>query len=466
VGPGELVPGGSICGESSIDLIVAAPACASLLFRVADHVAHASGRRGPAPEVADALARLFIPFVFVVSAVTLLAWLGHGLALGPAFQRALTVLVVSCPCALGIAAPLCRVVAAGALARRGIIVRGEGALDQVAAARLIAFDKTGTLTEGRPTLLETLPQSAEVDEAHKVLVALEERSTHAVARAIREAMPAVEDAPRATDLRPVPGCGVAGEVGGAPAFAGKPEWVESLAGPAPAPLRALVTREQEEGRIAILLAWAERKWAAFSFGDSLRPEVPAAIRDLHKLGLRTTVLSGDSQRTTAAVTSLPGIQGAVGDCLPEDKARWLETAASETGCRVLFVGDGINDAPGLAVSVGIAVASGTDFARETADVLLLEPGLAPLPDLLRTARLMRTCIRQNFAWATVYNAVCIPLAAMGLLTPVWAAAAMVGSGLLVVLNAMRLQGARPPDPQGLERPVGAWTDEVASAHFS
>jgi Cu2+-exporting ATPase len=193
----------------------------------------------------------------------------------------------------------------------------------------------------------------------------------------------------------------------------------------------------------VLLAFGPGRWAALSFGDPVRAEAPVALADLRALGLEAAVLSGDGQRAAEVVAARVGAASARGGCLPEEKARALEQAEAATGRRAIFVGDGINDAPGLAAAVGVAVASGTDFARETADVLLLEPGLSALPDLVRAARRMRRLIRQNLAWAALYNAVLVPLAATGHLTPVWAAAAMVTSGLLVVGNALRLQGRAP-----------------------
>ncbi len=452
---GDRVPGGSICGETALDLVVTAPAAASLLSRIADHVARASGRRGAAPEMVDAIARLFIPGVLVLSAVTLAAWFAHGLPFPQAFHRALSVLVVSCPCALGIAAPLARVVSSGALARRGIIVRGEGALDQVAAAKTIAFDKTGTLTLGRPSLLSVEVERASEAEALAVLAGLEERSGHPIALAARQALPPGTEPSAAEQMRSTPGRGVSGVVGGAEARAGRPDWVQSEAGPSPKLLLEAVAREQGLGRTAILLAFGEGRWAAMSFGDPVRPEAPAALDELGALGLSTAVLSGDSQAVAESVSAAVGASQAFGDQLPEDKARLLEALGEKGEPRPLFVGDGINDAPGLAASVGIAVASGTDFARETADVLLLEPGLAPLPSLVAAARRMRTIIRQNLFWAALYNVVCIPLAAFGRLTPVWAAAAMVGSSLLVTLNALRAQNWK-------ESPSGAKAGKPAA----
>jgi heavy metal translocating P-type ATPase len=444
VAPGSEIPGGSVCGEAALDLVVTAPAAASLLSRVADHVARASGRRGPAPELADSIARVFIPSVLVLSAVTFGAWVLHGLGASSAFERALSVLVVSCPCALGIAAPLARVIAAGRLARRGVIVRVDGALDELAEARVVAFDKTGTLTRGRPSLAELAVSGATYAEALGALAALEERAGHPIAQAVRDAVPCGAPAPAVSELRAEPGRGITGLLDGAPAWAGRAGWVTALAGAPPAPLAEAVRREEQEGRTAILFAWGGGRWAALSFGDALREEAADTVAALHGLGLETTILTGDGEGAAGAVARRVGVTRVVAGCVPDEKARLLEELRERTGARALFVGDGINDAPGLASSVGVAVATGTDFARETADVLLLEPGLGQVPDLVLASRRMRTVIRQNLAWAGLYNAVLIPLAAAGRLTPVWAAAAMVASGLLVVANSLRLQGGAEP----------------------
>jgi heavy metal translocating P-type ATPase len=445
VEPGSEVPGGSVCGETALDLVATAPAAASLLSRVADHVARASGRRGKVAELADALARVFIPAVLILSAVTFGGWYLHGLAAGSAFERALSVLVVSCPCALGIAAPLARVIAAGRLARRGMIVRVDGALDELAGASVVAFDKTGTLTRGKPALAEIELFGATATDTLGALAALEERAGHPIAQAVRDALPASAPRPPVTELRSEPGRGITGLVDGVPAWAGRAEWVTSLAGAPPASVADAVTREERGGNTVILFAWGKGRWAALAFGDTLRDEAVETVGALNGLGLGTTILTGDGDGAAASVARRVGATRVLARCTPEEKARHLDEVAAGTGNRALFVGDGINDAPGLASSIGVAVATGTDFARETADVLLLEPGIGAIPDLVRSARKMRTVIRQNLAWAGLYNAILIPLAASGRLTPVWAAAAMVASGLLVVANSLRLNAGVAPE---------------------
>ncbi len=469
VATGDQVPGGSSVGETALDLEVNAPASESLLNRIADHVSSTTGQREDRPDLADLLARSFLPFVFVAAVVTAVAWFAYGLPVDQAFGRGLTVLVVSCPCALGIAAPLARVVASGTLATRGIIIRGAATLEYIATARSIAFDKTGTLTAGRLQLLGTTATDDNA-KALRLLAALEERSNHPIAEAAKRGVKALDDDPKAldgaldeaqksvdtADLRGIPGRGVTGRVAQARYLAGRPDWVEDQTGPLPEPLRAARDRAERRGNTVVALGEVDAgPLALFSFGDPLRAEAPRSVARLQELGLATEVLSGDMPAATESVARAVGAQRFKGKCLPEEKAKHLADRAKQDGQRPLFVGDGINDAPALAEAVGIAVASGTDFARETADVLLLEPDLETLPFLVDQARWMRRIVLQNLTWAAVYNAVAIPAAVFGLLTPVLAAAAMVSSSILVTLNALRL---RAPVR---ERPVKALAQSKA-----
>ncbi len=436
---GEPVPGGSTCGELPLDLEVVAGAEESLLSRIADHVALAAASRAPQAQVIDAVARIFVPLVTVLAVVTAAAWMTQGLPPAEAFIRGLTVLVVSCPCALGVAGPLARVLAAGALARRGIAVRGDGALDRAAVADTVAFDKTGTLTRGELRLVAAEYHGCTEHEALRILAGLEQDVHHAVAGAIRRVAEAVEPA-ILRDVEVVDGQGVRGMLDHRPALAGRPSWIAEAAGPVPPLLDSIVARQRDRGHTVILATWGERAWAALSFADRLRDEAAAVAAHLRGQELQTVILSGDSAEATARVGAEVGIRQALGDLTPEDKAAWIRRRSETDGEGTLFVGDGINDAPALAAGVGVAVAGGTDFARETADILLAAPGLDALPQIVGTARQMRKIIIQNLAWAGVYNAVALPAAVFGLLNPVLAAAMMVGSGLLVTLNALRLRG--------------------------
>ncbi len=440
VHPGSEVPGGSSCGEASLDLEVRAPASDSMLARIAEHVALATGSGGETARIIDAIARLFVPFVLVLAVVTGAGWMATGLALPQVFERALTVLVVSCPCALGVAAPLARVITAGALARRGILARDQGALDHIATARWAAFDKTGTLTGGRLDLVWHRAEGIDARRALPLLRALERSSAHPVAEALRRAVPGGEE--RAEDIEVVSGLGVRGRVGGIPVRIGRCGWVQEQAGrAAPLPLLEALSEHEGRGHTAVLACAGAEGWLALAFDDPPRHDAAAMVRGLQGAGMELAVLSGDAQCTTARLAEDLGIPQALGGCLPEDKARWLEAREREKGQRAVFVGDGINDAPAMASAVGVAVSSGTDFARETAAVLLLEPDLGAVADLVQAARRMRRVTIGNLAWAGLYNAVALPAAVLGLLNPVLAAAAMVGSGLAVTVNALRLRSA-------------------------
>jgi heavy metal translocating P-type ATPase len=446
---GDLVPGGSSCGESALELEVEAPAAESLLSRIADHVARASGQRPGGRDLADALARRLLPAVLVLAAATVAGWLAIGLVPGEALRRGLSVLVVCCPCALGMAGPLARVIAGGTLARRGIIVRGEGALDLAATARAVVFDKTGTLTRGELRACAITVEGASEVVALEALAALEKPSDHPVARAVRAST--TGDRHEVANAEVLEGRGVRGVLDGVPAVAGKPSWVRDSVGALASGIEQAVASEEAKGRTVVIVAWGEVQ-AAVSFGDALRPEAAGVTAQLAAAGLPVTVLSGDAEAPTARIACAVGAAEHRGGCRPEEKVSHLARIAQRTGARPIFVGDGINDAPALAASTGVAVATGTDFARETADVLLLRPGLDALPELVSIARRMRSVIRQNLAWAALYNVIAIPAAVLGHLDPILAAAAMVASSVLTTLNSTRL--ARHPRSAPADAPTG------------
>lgn len=448
VEPGDAVAAGSANGASTLLLEVTAPAHASTLARIAEHVARATGRRGTESEVTDALARAMLGGVLLLALVTLAGWVAQGAGLAAAFERALAVLVVSCPCALAVAAPLARVVAAGSLARRGVVVRQDGALDAIARARVAAFDKTGTLTLGEPSLELADACGGGAGEALEALARLERPTDHPVARAVRRALGnGVRNAAESAAAEPETGWrletggGVAAELDGWPAAAGSPAWVERQLRPLPPAARSAVARVEAAGASALAVAYGRGQCAVFAVQDTLRSEAAGVMAHMRQLGLETAVLSGDGEAAVASTALALGISTVRGRLTPEGKAEWLEELAATSGERALFVGDGINDAPAMAAAVGVAVASGTDFARESAAVLLLEPDLERVPELVDAARRMQRVIRQNFFWAATYNLVAIPLAAAGRLDPLIAAAAMVVSSIAVTLNSLRA-GAR------------------------
>jgi Cu+-exporting ATPase len=446
---GDFVPGGSNNGATQLHLEVVSLPESSLLTRIADHVKEAALASDQTPGVTDALARILLPVVFVLALATWAAGLRLGLPFSVAFERALAVLVVSCPCALAIAAPMARIVTASSLARAGIVVRGQGALDDAATSQCIAFDKTGTLTQGEMSLESVLSLSLEQEHAIALLAALEAPTGHPIALAMAREVPR-EEVLTATTVRVEVGKGITGEVEGRRIQAGSPEWIESTAGEFPTRISEAIKTYSHQGATPVLL-WASPVpgnpspgWAVFSFQDALRPEALEVRSKLKNLGLEVVLLSGDCQTTCDVVATTLTLNLAKGRLSPEQKAHWLHTKEKTASFRPLFVGDGINDAPALAAAVGVAVSNGTDFARETASVLLLEANLELLPRLIQASRKMRATIRRSLWWATGYNLVAVPLAMAGWLNPILAAAAMIASSILVSVNALRLRGAAFP----------------------
>ncbi len=436
LGRGALIHAGSTNGAMAAELEVAAPATGSLLSRIADHVAGA-GASESGSEVTDALARLLLPLMLLLAVVTAAAWSVNGLPFYEAFRRGLAVLVVSCPCALAVAAPLARVVSAAALARRGIVVRGDGAMDAIARARCVAFDKTGTLTTGELVLERVETDGATAEFTLELLATIESRTQHPIAQTIRQVCARTIPA-RSVNVSAVPGEGIHGTIDGDVVAAGRPSWITSRYGSVPDNLEQVIRGAKAAAKTVVLLAWKSRICAAFVFSDTIRDDAAGALLYIRSAGLETAVLSGDAPEPTERVAHALGIDEAASGMTPDGKARWLTREKSKSGNTPIFVGDGINDAPALAASVGIAVASSTDFARESAAVLLISPNLNSIPVLITTARRTTRIIRQNLTWAISYNATAIPLAAVGLLSPVIAAAAMVGSSLVVTLNSLRL----------------------------
>jgi Cu+-exporting ATPase len=463
---GDRVLGGSINGTGGIVIEATALAADSLVARIARLVREAHARRAPIENLADRVAAWFVPAVLGLALVTFLGWATFGpqprLALG--LVSAVSVLVIACPCALGLATPLAMTVAIGRAAREGMLVRSAAAVERLATAGTIVFDKTGTLTRGRPRIVaaglaeEPLPAGGQpgpspgfATEPLRGLLAtaaaVEAASEHGLARAFLEAAAAAGLAPpSASAVEAVVGRGVKGVVAGQPVLVGS-ERLLAEAGIAVPPSPA----GGASGGSVVYLAAAGRFAGWFVVADEPRPEARGVVAELAGRGLALQLLSGDAPAAAAAVASSLGIEAAAGGLAPADKSARVQSLVAErqaggTGS-VVFVGDGINDAPALAAAdVGIAMGSGADVALETADVTLLSGGLGPLPRLLDlTATTMRV-VKQNLALAFLYNVLAIPVAAgvlyplVGHVTsPMLAAAAMTFSSLSVIANSLRLR---------------------------
>jgi Cu+-exporting ATPase len=463
---GDRVLGGSINGKGALVIRATAAAADSLVARIAKLVREAHARRAPIENLADRVAAWFVPAVLGLALVTFLGWAMFGpqprMALG--LVSAVSVLVIACPCALGLATPLAMTVAIGRAAREGMLVRSAAAVERLAATGTIVFDKTGTLTRGRPRIVaaglanEPLPAGGQpgplpefASEPLRGLlataVAVEAASEHGLARAFGEAADSAGlDPPPATSVAAIVGRGVRGIVAGREVLVGS-ERLLSEAGIEVPPLPA----DGNVGGSIVYLADAGRLAGWFVIADEQRPEAGAVVADLAGRGLALEVLSGDAPAVVATVAGSLGIATAAGGLAPADKSARVESLVADRRAgragSVVFVGDGINDAPALAAAdVGIAMDSGADVALETADVTLLSGGLAPLPRLLDLAATTMRVVKQNLVLAFLYNVLAIPVAAGALYplvghvtSPMLAAAAMTFSSLSVIANSLRLR---------------------------
>ena len=434
-GLGDALVAGTVVHGSALSLEIQAVGADTQLARMAALVAQAQGSKAPAQDLADRISAVFVPVILGLALLTFLGWWGLGGGFAQAWRPAVTLLVIACPCALGLATPVAVMVGLGAAARKGVLVRDAAALEALGQATDLVFDKTGTLTEGRPELRQILPLNGQ-DEAAMLQVAasLERDSEHPIARGIRVAHRG-EPSPVA-GFRAHPGGGISGQVEGR-------AWRLGSAAFLGLPFPAV-----DEDVIAVGLADDADLQAVFILGDRLREEAPDVVAALRQQGLRLHLLTGDRLAPARRMASAAGITEVIAEVRPEGKLEQIK-ALQGGGAVVGFVGDGVNDAPALAqADCGIAMGSGaaeqgTGAAMAAAPLVLLRPGLAPILAARRMALRTHHVIRQNLGWAFGYNLILVPLAAFGQLErfggPMLAGVAMGLSSLTVVLNALRLR---------------------------
>uniref|UniRef100_UPI001359E256 heavy metal translocating P-type ATPase n=1 Tax=Geminicoccus flavidas TaxID=2506407 RepID=UPI001359E256 len=440
-GPGQPVIGGTINQDAALVVVTTATGAETVLARIIRMVENAQAQKAGVQRLVDRISTWFVPAVLAIALVTALGWWLAGAGIEPAIIHAVTVLVIACPCALGLATPVAIVAGTGAAARAGILIRDPAALEAAHAIDIVAFDKTGTLTEGRPELAGLMTAAGQ-DGRHLLALAagLQEGSEHPLAGAVRTAarveglMPAV-----ATEIRSLPGRGLEGVVAGQ-RFAILSERAAQEAGVVDAALAGWAAAAAAKGQsVSWLVALPKGDaMAVLAFGDRPRPEAAAAVAALRRHGLRVAMLSGDHPAAARAIAAEIGIEEVHAGLLPADKVQAVQELRGQ-GAQVAMVGDGINDAPALAAAdLGIALGSGTDVAMASAGVTLVRPDPRLVAAALAVARRTRRTIVQSLVFAFLYNVLLIPLAAFGQLTPVLAGAAMALSSVSVIANAWRL----------------------------
>ena len=431
------VIGGAVNGDGLLLVRVTAVGAESMLSRIVRMVAEAQGAKAPIQRLVDKISAVFVPVVLVIAALTVAGWLIAGHGWEPAILHAVAVLVIACPCALGLATPTAIMVGTGVGAKNGILIRDAVALETAGATTVMAFDKTGTLTIGKPKLTEIVTDLPR-DRALAQAAALQQGANHPLAHAVVEAASHLI-APPVSDLRSLPGRGVAGRVDGQYLLLGNSRLMQD-AGIDVSVLRTAAQGLQDHGNSVSYLADAETRHAlaVLGFGDAPKPTVKQALAALRALGVRTLMLTGDNAAAARHLAAEIGLDDVRAELLPADKVAAI-AALKGKGEIVAMVGDGINDAPALAAAdLGIAMATGTDVAIETAGIALMRGDPLLAPAAIDLARATKRKIMQNLVWAFLFNVLGIPLAAMGGLTPIVAGAAMALSSVTVVTNALSL----------------------------
>ncbi|MCS6977558.1 MAG: cation-translocating P-type ATPase [Gemmatales bacterium] len=445
--PGATVCGGTLNLESDLILEATSTANSGVLGRFAELVRQALFARGRYQRLADRVTAVFLPVVGVLAGTAFL-WHSAMTGLDAGLLSALAVLLIACPCALGIATPLAISVALGEAARAGILVRSGEALEQLASAKAVCFDKTGTLTTGKPRLRQILTDDDSVMAGHlpHLAVRLAAASTHPYCQAIlcwaeSQICPTEEQSgfSLVTKVKTVPGLGLVGESPDAsPIALGSPRLMEQFGFPWVASILNAARQAEDAGQSLTCLAWSGKVRACFIFDEDIRPEVGRVLRRLREMGLVVSVLTGDHPARAEQMRKLLGVEVS-GGLLPEDKVQHVEELQTSLG-KTVMIGDGLNDAPALAKSdVGIALACGTDLAREAAQVCLLGNDLRQIPWLVGLSQATVRTIRGNLFWAFAYNTLGIALAMTGLLNPILAALAMVLSSGVVLGNSLGLR---------------------------
>ena len=456
VGPGDQVVGATINAGGRLVVRASRVGADTQLAQMARLVEDAQSGKAQIQRLADRVSGVFVPVVIAISVTTLVAWLATGHTATAAFTAAVAVLVIACPCALGLATPTALLVGTGRGAQVGILIKGPEVLESTRVVDTIVLDKTGTVTSGKMTVVDAVATGeTSLDELLTLAGTIEHASEHPIGRAI--ALGAIDRTGRqpgqVQDFTATQGLGVAGTVDGQSVVAGRPGWlVDRWDQPLDERLERAVTDAESAGRTAVAVGWDGAARGVIIVADTLKPTSVQAIAELKDLGLTPILLTGDNRRAAQAVAAEVGIERVIAEVLPADKVAVIERLRAE-GLTVAMVGDGTNDAAALAASdLGLAMGTGTDVAIEASDLTLVRGDLRTTVDAIRLSRRTLRTIKANLFAAFVYNVAAIPLAALGLLNPLIAGAAMALSSVSVVSNSLRL---RRFEAISIETPTGA-----------
>jgi Cu+-exporting ATPase len=441
VGPGDAVVGATVNAGGRLVVRATRVGADTQLAQMARLVEDAQNGKADVQRLADRVSGIFVPVVIVLAAATLGFWVGTGAGWTAAFTAAVAVLIIACPCALGLATPTALMVGTGRGAQLGLLIRGPEVLESTRRVDTVVLDKTGTVTTGRMTLTEVVPACGQdVDEVLRLAGALEDASEHPVARAIATAAREAGRLPTVEGFANSEGLGVQGTVDGHAVVVGRPRLLADWSVPVPDELRYAGSSAQQRGATAVVVAWDGVARGVLAVSDTVKDSSAEAVRELRSLGLHPILLTGDNEAAAREIAGQVGIDEVIADVLPQEKVDVVKRLQSQ-GKTVAMVGDGVNDAAALAqADLGLAMGTGSDVAIEASDLTLVRGDLRSAPDAIRLARRTLGIIKGNLFWAFAYNVAAIPLAALGLLSPMIAGAAMALSSVFVVTNSLRLRG--------------------------